>query len=396
MSDIDNLELGKLVTELRETVNAKNAESAEAKEKIEKLEKGIFDIEEKNQKLVAEIAEAKKKEDEFATQLKDLERQIYMMPNSAKEERNVTVKSFERYLRVGRANLESEEAKYLRTDSNTEGGYLAPPEYVNEITKKITEISAIRSIARIRTTSTPKMEIPKRDTLMTAYWVGEGGAITESESTYGLNSIKVNKLTALASVTIEELQDAAFNIESEITQDVAEEFAEKEGASFVTGNGVNKPEGFMHTGIITQNVNSGAAADIATNAFIEMLGELKVGYNATWGLNRTTFARMLKLQDGASQFAFFTPGNLSAGIPSMILGLPYRLLPNMADIAADAYPVVLGDFAKGYTIVDHTSMFVTRDDYTLAGYGKVRYVFLKRVGGGVEVPEAFVTMRCHT
>ena len=393
MSENENIELTQLVSELRKTVESKNAESGEAKAKIEKLEKDLFSFEEKNQKLVLEMAEAKKADEELEKGFKNLERQVYMMPNSMnKSEKTEAMKAFEKMARHGKASLTAEEIKYLRTDSNTDGGYLAPPEYVNEIVKKITEISPVRSIARIRTTSSPKMEIPKRESLMEAYWVGEGGSITSSCSSYGLNTIKVNKLSALCPVTLEELQDAAFNIETEITSDVAERFAQKEGAAFVSGNGINKPEGFMFASGI-QESNSGAAADITTDGFIDMLGKLKTGYNPTWGLNRRTFARMLKLDDGASQYAFFSPGNLSAGIPNTILGLPYVLMEDLDDIAANTYPVILGDFSRGYTIVDHTQMMVIRDDYTLAGDGKVRFVFHMRVGGGVELEEAFVKMK---
>lgn len=394
MSDeIDVTKMNTLVADLRKAVDSKDADSAETKQKIEKLTTDILDMEEKNQKLVTEIAESKKVEEELKKNYSSLEQQINLMPNgAAKDEKSVELKAYEKFVTKGPSTLTDEERKYLRTDVNPDGGYLAPPEYVNEITKKITEISPIRSVARIRTTSTPRMFVPKRTSLVTAYWVGEGASSTASKSQYGATDIKVEKLTGETRITLEELMESAFNMESEISQDMAEQFAQKEGAAFVNGTGpaANMPEGFMSvTGI--SEINSGAASDITMDSIIEVTGQLKTGYNPMYAFNRRTFAKILTLK-GNDQY-YWTGGNIAAGVPNQLVGHEYLITPDLPDVSAGTYPVVFADFARGYTVVDHTMLLTIRDDYTLASEGKVRFFFHRFVGGAVELKEAFVKIK---
>jgi HK97 family phage major capsid protein len=41
------------------------------------------------------------------------------------------------------------------------------------------------------------------------------------------------------------LDDAAFDVEAWLAQEIATEFARAEGAAFVSGSGVNRPKGFL-------------------------------------------------------------------------------------------------------------------------------------------------------
>lgn len=391
MPDI-NKELGQLVEEFRAETKSSRAETAESKEKLEKIETRILDIEGKNQELVAKLAESKKAEEDLQKEYKNLERALYMSPNcKTKSEKSHEMKSFEKFIVSGKTNITAEEQKYLRTDVNTDGGYLAPGEYVNEIIKKITEIDPMRSVARVRTTSSPKMEIPTRTGLVTTNYAGEGATSASSNSTYGKENLKLHRLTGITEITLAELNMAAFDMSGEITQDIAESAAQKEGEKFFNGSGVDEPEGLMTVSGIEES-NSGAATELTANGFIEMIGVPKTGYDLMWAMNRRTFSKFLTLEDGAGHY-LWTVGNIAAGVPNMIIGMTYILANSMADVAADAFPVVLGDFRRGYMIGDHTNMSFIRDDYTLAGDGKVRFIIHRWNGGQVVLKEAFVKMK---
>ena len=41
------------------------------------------------------------------------------------------------------------------------------------------------------------------------------------------------------------LDDAAFDVEAWLAQEIATEFARAEGSAFVAGNGINRPKGFL-------------------------------------------------------------------------------------------------------------------------------------------------------
>ncbi len=52
------------------------------------------------------------------------------------------------------------ECKSLSIQNDTTGGYLAPPEYVKEIIKGITEMSPVRSLVRVRSTGAKSIMLP--------------------------------------------------------------------------------------------------------------------------------------------------------------------------------------------------------------------------------------------
>jgi len=392
MPNFSQDEMNSLVKELRETIESKNADSAEAKAKIEKINKVLDEQEDANQKLVAQFAETKKKEQEIEEKYKDLERQLYMSNNTmSREQKSAEMKAFETFMKKGKNSIGDDERKYLRTDSNIDGGFLAPPEYVQEIIKPITEISPIRAMARTRMTSSPRMLMPVRTNLVDVKYEGEGATTTPNNSKYGQESLKLYRCSAVTIVTVEELSQAAFDISQEINTDISEAYAKKEGLKFLKGTGVGEPEGIMVNPNVAEFA-SGVAADVPLSAVIKMTGEVKTGYNPMYGLNRRTLAALRSESSTTGSFLWVV-GNIAAGIPNQLNGYSYAELPDLDDIAANKYPIIFGDFMRGYLIGDHSMMIVLRDDNTLAAEGKVRFIFHRFNTGGVILPEAFVKMK---
>jgi len=110
--------------------------------------------------------------------------------------------------------------------------------------------------------------------------------------------------------------------------------------------------------------------------------------NARFVMNRTTFAKLLQLEDGEGQKIFHVGLNLVNGAPSTIVGYPYVLATDMPAIGGSAKPIAFGDFSRAYTIVDRVNLSVMRDPYSQATSGNIRYVARRRVGGTVVLPEA--------
>lgn len=394
-------EVGHLAIELRKALEQKDANDVVVQSKINNIEKLLDAHEVKNQELVTKLAEEQKQAVALKEAYENLEKQVLRMPKSAVKgaEKSPELKAFENFLRWGHPDGKdayvgfgnSVERKYLRTDINTDGGYLAPEDYVTEIIRKITEISPVRQVSRVRSTTRESIAIPKRSALLEAYWTGEGAPMTEAQSSYGLETIKVNKLAVYTVATMEMLTDAAFNMESEINQDIVERFAQKEGEAFIIGNGIEKPEGILNNPDI-QIINSGIANSFNADSLIELTGELKTGYNPMFMLNRRTLAYVRRLKDGNGQY-LWAPG-IAQGQPNTIIGFPYASAIDVPDVDTDEKPVLFGDFMRGYTIVDGTTMSMIRDDYTLSTQGKVRFVAHRRVGGQVVLPEAIKVLQC--
>jgi len=371
----------------------KGESSAYNEEKLAKIEAKLDSYEEMNQKLT--IAE------QNAEQIKEQVSKIETMvtrPDSGFESKQVDeyLNAFDKYCRKGVEGLDSIEKKALTVSNDTTGGYLAPPEYVRELLKTITEISPIRSIARVRTTGQRSIQIPKRDGQFAAQWVSESGTRSETTGyTVGLEELPAHEMYALVDISEQDLEDTVFDLEAEMQSEFAEQFAKAEGAAFVSGNSVGKPHGFMDASGVG-SVDSGSATAVTADGLISLVHNIKSDYtrNGTFVFNRATLASIRKLKDTAGQYVFQTGMMLGGNMVNTILGHPYVEATDMPSEGADTFPVAFGDFRRAYMIVDRVNLAVLRDPFTQATTGNVRYIARKRVGGQVVQAEAINKLKC--
>jgi HK97 family phage major capsid protein len=370
----------------------KGESTALVDEKLAKMEAKMDSYEDINQKLTTAELNA----DNIKSQIEKLET-IVTRPNSGFESKQVDeyMSAFDTYCRKGLEGLDPVEKKALTVSNDSTGGYLAPPEYVRELIKDVTEISPIRSIARIRSTASRSIQVPKRTGTFAAQWVSESG--TRSETTgynVGLEELPAHEQYALVDISEQDLEDTVFDLEAEMQSEFAEQFAKAEGAAFVSGNAVGKPEGFM-TNSSVSSIDSGSNTAITADNLITLVHNIKSDYgrNGTFVFNRSTLAAIRKLKDTAGQYVFQAGMSLQGGVTNTILGQPYVEATDMASIAQNAFPVAYGDFRRAYMIVDRVSLAVLRDPFTQATTGNVRYIARRRVGGQVILPEAITKLK---
>lgn len=292
------------------------------------------------------------------------------------------------------------EYKALNVGTSTEGGYLAPIEFVREIIKAETLMSPVRSLVRVRQTGARALEIPKRTGIVAAQWVAElGTKVDTNQLNYGMEEIALHEFFAMVDLTQQMIEDAVFNMESEIATEASEQFAVAEGNVFVTGDGKGKPEGFLnHAEVVS--VASGSALTIkdADGTADGLLKGLKYGLksayaaNGTWTMNRTTMGTLRTMKDANKNY-IWQPG-IAQGRPNTIDGDPYVELPDMPSEGAGTTPIAYGDFRRAYTWVDRLRMEMLRDPYTQATSGKIRHIMRKRVGGRVMLGEAIRKLHC--
>jgi HK97 family phage major capsid protein len=398
--DIKNAisELGHTFNEFKK-VNDERLESIEkgegtsyVDEKLNKLEAKMDSYEEVNQKLTV----AQQNAEDIKSQIEKLET-VVRRPNSGFDTKQVDeyMDAFDKYCRKGVEGLDTMEKKALTVSNDSTGGYLAPPEYVRELLKDVTEISPIRSIARTRSTGARSIQVPKRTGTFAAQWVAESG--TRSETTgynVGLEEIAAHEQYALVDISEQDLEDSVFNLEAEMQSEFSQQFAKAEGAAFVSGNSVGKPEGFMTNASVSE-INSGSGTAITGDSLISLVHNIKSDYgkNGVFVFNRSTLAAIRKLKDTAGQYVFQAGMSLQGGATNTILGYSYIEASDMANVAGNAYPVAFGDFRRGYMIVDRVNLAVLRDPFTQATTGNVRYIARRRVGGQVVLPEAITKLK---
>lgn len=386
-------EQAKVVKELRENIEQKDVLS---KEKEDKLNAKLDEFESKNQELVSKNLEIEKaaleQKELLEGRYNEMEKKILRLPAGGTEELEAkeASKAFEAMIRKGADNLTPEEIKYLRTDSDSEGGYLATPEIDTDLLKRITEVSPVRSLVRVTTTGKRGVQIRKRTGIPTAYRVGQGEDDTQSQSSYGMETINIERATVDIPITVEMLSDADFNMESEMNQDAGEAFAVLEGSEFISGSGVGQMEGILTNGDVAETV-SGVADAITGDSLIDISATLKDGYIGRYLMNRVSLGVVRKLKDGQGQYIW--QNGLAVGLPSTINGDEYVSAIDMPNIGAGLYPVAYGDFARGYRLVESSQTTILRNPYTLSRSGKVLFIFHRRNGGKVVLAEAIKKLK---
>jgi HK97 family phage major capsid protein len=380
-------EFKKVNDERLSQIESKGSADPLIEEKLAKIEKDLDRYENINQKLVQQQKHA----ETFDEKLSDIEKML-RRPANAMDVKSVdfALNAWHKFMRKGEKDLDAMEIKALTVGTAATAGNLAPSEYVEELIKVITEISPVRSVARIRQTSFKEIEVPSKTASFAAAWTAETGSRTETTGyTTSLNTIPTHELYALVDISSQLLEDSVFNLEAEMNMEFAEQFAKAEGAAFISGNGTNKPTGITNSTTVASTAAAAAAA-IATDDLMNLVHDVKSEYarNATFMLNRSTLGAIRKLKDTAGAYIFQTGFSGQSGLPNTILGSPYVEAVDVADIGASAKSVLFGDYRRGYMIVDRIALSVLRDPYSQASSGNVRYIARRRVGGEVVLAEA--------
>jgi len=316
---------------------------------------------------------------------------------------------FRRGVDAGLRDLEVKAA--LRTDSDPDGGYVTPEQWEAGIDRVLGVTSAMRGLARVISISAPAYKKLVNQGGATSGWVGE----TQSRPGTGtprLVEIVFNAMEIYANPATTQtlLDDARVDVAQWLADEVAIEFAEEEGAAFVSGDGVNKPRGILSYdtvldssyawGKIGYSVSGVAAAltDSTHNgadALIDASESLKQGYRsgANWMMNRKTQSVIRKLKSKTEELYLWQP-SIQVGQPATLLGYPITTDDNMPDINSGTFPAAFGNFQRAYLIVDRAGVRVLRDPFTNKPY--IHFYTTKRVGGGVQNFEAMKLLKIGT
>lgn len=314
--------------------------------------------------------------------------------------------AFEAYVRKGESHgLAALEAKAMSIVSNPDGGFLVPPEVEAAIGERLMNLSPIRSISSVRQVSAALYKKPFMTQGFAVGWVGETAARPETASPV-LTELQfpAMELYAMPSATQALLDDSVVNLDQWIAEEVQQVFAEQEGIAFVTGNGVNRPKGFLdytkvadqswswgNIGYLATGVAGNFAAATPSDRLVDLVYAIKAGHrqNAAWVMNRRTQSAIRKFKDNNGNY-LWQPAIRPDG-RATLLGFQVAESEAMPDIATDSFGIAFGDFGQGYLIVDRVGVRVLRDPYSAKPY--VLFYTTKRVGGGVQNFEAIKLLR---
>ena len=310
---------------------------------------------------------------------------------TAKQQADAELKAWVTYLRKG-AQTDDMTLKTLTVANDVAAGYLAPPEVSKEIIRDLVLTSPIRQYASVRTSMAPSIKYPRRTGITNALWEGEVETALESEPTFGQTEIVSRRLTTYVDVSNSLLMGSEGLAEAEVRLALSDDFGQKEGLSFISGDGNKQPEGIMTNASVPYYAN-GSTTAISLDSMIGMMYQLPAFYRSrgVWLMNGATIGKIATIKDGQGRFIW--QPSIAIGTPDTILGRPVVEAVDMPTVASGAYPIIFGDLGTGYRIVDRMQFATLTDPFTMARNAITRIHGTRWVGAGVVQPKALLKMK---
>jgi len=281
----------------------------------------------------------------------------------------------------------------LEVGTDSEGGFLVPDEYENQLIQALQETNVLRNMCNLITTSYGDRKIPVVASHGSATWMDEEAAFTESDEAFTQVTLSAYKLGTMLKVSDELLNDSYFDLESYIAAEFARRIGAAEEEAFLTGNGSSKPTGLLNaTGGAGLGVTAAGTTAILIDEMLDLYHSLKSSYrkNASFLVNDDTIKKLRKLKDGQGQYLW--QPSLTSGTPDTILNRPVVTSQYMPTATAGEKSIVFGDF-KYYWIADRQGRTFKRLNELYAANGQVGFLASQRLDGKLILTEAIKVLQ---
>jgi HK97 family phage major capsid protein len=315
-------------------------------------------------------------------------------------EQRVTTRGWQHLLKRGTA-----------TEGNPGGGgYLVPTPLSNAIIDIRAAAGISRQVARVIPMTANDLSIPKKLSGTTVYYPGEAGAITPSDQTWGQIALNAKKRAILSYVSNELRDDALINVMDDLASQMGQDFAVKEDAEFINGDGTSVYGG--EVGLVSA-IGSAGVSTAATGhdtwpeldlpditAAMGMLPSKWRAYGPSWicsaSFYHTAMVRLLLAASG-NRVADLEGG---PGSRPTFAGYPVYFTDLLPTTTAAATVVALfGAFSQAVVIGDRTGIRIDQSEHAafendvVAIRGTTRYDILVHEPGTSSVVGAYVALK---
>lgn len=292
------------------------------------------------------------------------------------------------YISGGALELRDNETKLV----NSSGIKLS--KFSEDVITKTKDLCGIlKEINLVEAEGDYKQIVTNPDYMVHGAWTAEGEEIDVTEARWTTINIPHFKFPSLCVITLEMLNQAAFNPLTEAAQQASLDFSfgAENGIIAGTGDSYNQPTGLITSGTA---FNTASAAAISADEIVDIFHSLKSLYmlNAKWIMNNKTLAMIRKLKDSTGNYLFRPVDNMTDGYVGNILGKPVLVSEVMPDVGAGRKPILFGDFKRGYKGVMNPGVTsqVLREKY--ATKGAIGFLSMLWLGGKPVNAEAYTTV----
>lgn len=229
------------------------------------------------------------------------------------------------------------------------GSVIVPSSLADSIEVALKTYGGMFEAGSILTTSTSKggdLIMPTvNDTDAKATVVAEYQQSTKSAPSFGSETLKAYTYrTPIVPVSLELLQDSAFDLESLLSGLLAESFGRGINYDLTRGDGKSKPKGIIewaHACAVSPSGNG-----ISLDALIELIKGVDSSYarHGRFIFNRNTLYSLVKIKDTTGRYIW--QEGAKDGTPPTLFGKAYILNDDLDDAAAGKTSVLFGNFSK--------------------------------------------------
>ena len=271
------------------------------------------------------------------------------------------------------------EARALGENTNSAGGALVPEEFAARVIRLVENYGtfAASSVEKV-TMNRDTMIIPKRVTGTTAYFIGEGVAVSESQPSYNNVQLVAKKLAVSSRMSSEVVEDSLISIADTVATEFATSLAFQIDQCGWIGDGTSTYGGIY--GIVNKLASNATPAALQTAAsahvsfetltiddFLKCVGKLPLyaRQGAQWYISPAGYAAsMARLRYAAGGNAV---ADLGGGMTETFLGYPVNQVHVMnSTLGSDVsqVKVLFGNLGL-------SSIYARRRDFAVRMYDQV-------------------------
>jgi len=327
-------------------------------------------------------------------------------------------RAFENYLRTGRPNadiagLRVSEGTYSnvgQADSpNTAGGFMVPPGFREKLVEVQKAFGGVAADAdTFSTDNGASLTYPSLDdTANQGQITAEGAAVSGgADMVFGQIVLGAFRYTSSGAsnlplkVSVELLQDAAFDVAGLISRKLGERIARKQAQDWVSGAGTTLPFGVARVGL-TADATLAAGNVFTYPQIVDVETALDPAYeqDAKWYLNKTSWQNLRKVVDTTGR-PLINGQDMGIGVDGRparnLLGYPVVIDQGFTpNTTLSGVWAVLGNMREAYVIRRVTDVVVIVNPYSSAASGQVEFTAWQRADGNVQNRKAYAVAKSN-
>ena len=285
----------------------------------------------------------------------------------------------------------ADEVKAMQEDTDTEGGFFVPEEFINSVIHDPgVPGSQLRPLCTVIRVSSKDGYVP---TMGSATWaaIAEEAAYSDQTPTVGQVPFSLEKSGGLVKVTRELLDDSAVNLPSLLSQIFQESAGRFEDVGIISGNNTTQYAGIMSNSDVAfytmANATSVVTADLIGTHYA-LNAQFRA--NATWVMKSAINSLINAIQVTGNGVTGVE--NITAAPSAFILGRPVvdtDVVSGLgATITSTEKIAIFGDF-RNYYIFDRVGFTIRRNDSLYMENDQIGFFASRRGDGQVGLAEAF-------